>query len=484
MLNLFDYQELCIDQVRAAYADGCKAPLLVMPTGAGKTVCFTYMAQRAQAKGLRVLLLAHRRELIGQISEALKRWGVEHGVIRTNTKPTNHTVQVGMVQTLANRIKLDKVKRYVFDLVIVDEAHHATTASTWGAILAHNAGAKMLGVTATPCRLDGKGLGVEAQGFFDAMVIGPSVEALIEQGRLSRPVVYAPSTALDLSGVKKRSGDYISSQLIAAVDRTHITGDAVAHYRRLCDQQSAIAFTITVDHAGHVIEQFKQAGYQAAVLTGSTPDKERAQMIKDLGNGSLHILASCNVVSEGTDIPSVAAAILLRPTASYSLAMQQIGRALRSHPGKDKAIILDHADNVRRHGLPTDEVEWSLEGMQRKNKYRKGSSLVKTCNGCGALVGLRTLTCADCGYEFHAALDSNNKIKVGDGELVEMTPAMIEELHQRKKKELIAARSRDQLIALGRSRQYRNPAYWADKIIEGREVYRRLCGKQQQAATA
>lgn len=477
MLALFDYQQAAIAEVRGAYAAGFTAPLLVLPTGGGKTVCFTYMALKAQEKGLRVLLVAHRRELVGQISQALRAWGVSHGVIRTDAKPTSHSVQVGMAQTLANRIKLDKAGRYRFDLVIVDEAHHATKNSTWGAVLAHNVGAKILGVSATPCRLDGKGLGVDADGFFDAMVIGPSVSELIERGRLAPPVVYAPAQGLDLSGVKRRGGDFVTGQLAAAVDKSAITGDAVAHYRRYCDRQSAIAFTVTVDHAGHVVEQFKAAGYQAAVLTGSTPDRLRAQMIRDLGNGGLHLLASCNVISEGTDIPAVSAAILLRPTASYALAMQQIGRALRVFPGKEKAIILDHADNVRRHGLPTDEVDWSLDGVRKKKA--KGEPLVKTCFECGALVGVSAKACTACGHVFPVPTNvdvgdlDGDGVAVREGELVEMTPEMMEQVRRRKRNELIKAKSKDELIALGESRHYKNPEFWAGKIIEEREKFQR-----------
>ena len=470
MIALYDYQDTAIDSLRQAYQAGKKAPLLVMPTGAGKTVCFTYMAEQAQAKDKRVLLVAHRKELVNQISAALNAWGVAHGIITAGAKPTRHAVQVGMVQTLANRIKLDKAGRFKFDLVIIDEAHHATQNSTWGAVLAHNSRAKLLGVTATPCRLDGQGLGVEAQGFFDAMVLGPSAANLVERGRLARPVVYAPAQGLDLSAVKRRGGDYVAAQLVAAVDKSSITGDAVAHYQRYCDKQAAIAFTITVAHASHVVEQFKAAGYQAAVLTGSTPDKERAQMLKDLGNGKLQVLASCNVVSEGTDIPSVAAAILLRPTESYALAQQQIGRALRAAPGKDKAIILDHAGNVLRHGLPTDEVEWSLEGMQRKK--HKGGSLVKTCNGCGALVSIRTGQCLECHFVFHTATATERSFVEAEGDLVEMTADRLQQLRMHKRQELIKARTKEQLVALGQERNYKHPAFWADRIIEGRASYR------------
>lgn len=184
-------------------------------------------------------------------------------------------------------------------------------------------------------------------------------------------------------------------------------------------------------------------------------------------------MASCNVVSEGTDIPSVSAAILPRPTASYALAMQQMGRGLRASPGKTTCVVLDHADNVRRHGLPTDEVEWSLAGLQRKKSIR--GSLIKTCNSCGALVALRTAVCADCGYTFHAAAGTDSPDKgfiERDGELVEMTPEMIEQIRRRKRTELIGARTKEQLVELGRGRNYKNPGFWADKIIEGREQYK------------
>jgi superfamily II DNA or RNA helicase len=457
VLELFDYQQDGIDRLRAAYAAGKNAPLLVLPTGGGKTVCFTYMAARAREKGLKVLLLAHRRELVGQISAALKQWDVEHGVISPADKATGCPVQVAMAQTLTRRVKLDKSGRFKFDLVIVDEAHHAVPDSTWGFILAHNAGAKLLGVTATPCRLDGKGLGAASGGFFDHIVVGPSVADLIGRGRLAKPVVYAPDKAVDLSGVKQRGGDYVAAQLVRAVDKSAITGDAVAHYQKYCDRQPAIAFTVTVEHAGHVVEQFKAAGYSAAVLTGSTPDKERARMIRDLGRGDLQVLASCNVVSEGTDIPKVAAAILLRPTASYSLAMQQIGRALRCYPGKDKAIILDHAGNTLRHGLPTDPVEWSLAGLSKRSK----PAPVKRCEACGAVAAAGSKTCRECGYEFPMAECEPMPLAGEPGELVEMTPEKLRELRRRRFREEKRAASVEEVARIGRERGYKHPNGWA-----------------------
>lgn len=462
MLLLRNYQDRAVDGLRKAYAAGARAPLLVLPTGGGKTVCFTYMTMRAHEKGLRVLLLAHRRELVGQISAALKQWGVAHGMISPSAPASNHPVQVAMAQTLARRVKLDKTGRFRFDLVIVDEAHHATRDSTWGAILAHNDGAKILGVSATPVRLDGKGLGVLSGGFFDEIVVGPTVPELIELGFLARPVVFAPESSVDLSGVKKRGGDYVQGQLASRMDQSALTGDAVAHYRRHCDRLPAIAFTVTVEHAAHVVDEFKASGYQAAVLTGSTPDKERAAMIRDLGAGRLHVLASCNVVSEGTDIPTVSAAILLRPTASFALAMQQMGRALRVVPGKDRAIILDHAGNCHRHGLPTEPVEWSLAGMERK----KGNAPLKDCFDCGAVVPLAARTCPECGKEFISegldeGVDQSSLPFSRPGELMELTPEMRARVRRERFMEERRAHSVAELAAIGRARGYQYPEGWA-----------------------
>jgi DNA repair protein RadD len=464
MIALYDYQSAAVDAVRQRYRDGAVAPLLVLPTGGGKTVCFTYMAQRAVERGVSVLIVVHRRELVGQVSEALKQWGVRHGCITPSHKPTCDFVQVAMVQTLARRLKMDRKGLLRFGLVIVDEAHHCVAASAWGDVLRHNAGAKFLGVTATPCRLDGKGLGISSGGFFDALVCGPSVSDLVERGRLAAPVVFAPDQSVDLSGVKKRGGDYVSGALASRMDSATLTGDAVLHYRKHCNGAPAIAFTVTTEHAGHVARDFGAAGFQAAVLTGSTPDRDRARMIRDLGAGRLNVLASCNVVSEGTDIPTVTAAILLRPTASYALAMQQMGRALRTAPGKDRAIILDHAGNCHRHGLPTEYVEWTLDGVQRKT-----ADDLKPCYACQSLVPARASVCPACGHVLRtASADRETNPQetlpmVRSGELAELTPELRAAMRRQRLKEERAARSIEELAAVGRRRGYKYPDGWARK---------------------
>ena len=455
-MELYDYQDDCLAQTHQAYRQGFNAPLLVMPTGAGKTMTFACATQKASIRGKRVLLVAHRRELVGQISEALSRWDVPHGMISPAHPPTTQGVQVAMAQTLARRIPLDRDGRFRFDLVIVDEAHHATQDSTWGAILKHNAGAKFLGVTATPCRLDGKGLGVQAGGFFDFMVIGPTVEDLIARGRLAPPVVYAPEFGADLSGVKKRGGDYDSKGLAAAMENAKLTGNVVAHYRQLCAGAPSIAFTVDTKHAAMVADEFKAAGYAAAVLTGSTQDKERAAMIKDLGAGRLNVLASCNVISEGTDIPMVMAAILLRPTMSFALAMQQMGRALRAFPGKDKAIILDHAGNTHKHGLPTEQVEWSLDGV-----IRKGGGKVRTCFGCGGLLGVAVRVCPACGKDVGGKGTESPKTEqedafllVKEGKLIELTPELRREMQNWRRTQQQKAKSLEDFMKIGERMGY------------------------------
>lgn len=462
-VQLRDYQSQVIAAIRAAYRTGAKAPLLVMPTGAGKTICFSYIAYQAAAKGSRILLLAHRRELVLQISKALNLWGIGHGLIMSERTETGQPVQVASIPTLARRLYPGK---YRFDLVVIDECHHAVTGSNLGAILEALPDAKLLGVTATPCRLDGRGLGKSAAGFFDTLVEGPSVLDLIEAGYLARPVVYAPPAGqdVDLRGIQVTGGDYNLGQLAAAMDKTPLIGDAVTHYRRHCPGAPALAFCVTVAHAEHVAAEFRQAGYRAAVLEGETPDGVRDRLIRDLGRGELNVLASCNVVSEGTDIPIVAAAILLRPTASYALAMQQMGRVLRTHPGKERALILDHAGNTRRHGLPTEPGRWSLESKPRRGKDRTGD-LTKDCPDCGALLTLAARICPDCGCSFEWARAEVAPPPTCAGELEEIDAVAVA---RERRREVARAETLEDLQAIGRARGYK--AGWAYHVWRERQM--------------
>lgn len=395
-------------------------------------------------------ILVHRQELQLQASRSLSAMGVAHGLIAPGHNRTTHPVQVASVQTLIRRRERPR-----FDLIIIDEAHHAV-AGTWRKILDLYPAAKVLGVTATPCRTDGAGL----DDVFDHMVVGPSTASLIDMGFLVRPVVYAPPTAVDLSGVRKRGGDYDQRDVAERMDKPAITGDAVGHYRRLAPGKPAIAFCASVAHAQHVAEQFRQAGFIARSIDGSMADTDRKQAIADLGNGRLHVLTSCDIVSEGTDIPVVEAAILLRPTTSLSLYLQQVGRALRPAPGKDRALILDHVGNCLRHGLPDDPRDWTLQGVERTtSNARDDVPPVKQCERCYA-VFKPSPVCPACG---HVHQVKAREIQQVEGELQEVDPEVI---RRQQRAEVGRARTLADLQEIARQRGY--SMGWAYNVFRAR----------------
>jgi DNA repair protein RadD len=451
-IDLRDYQGTAVGAVRSSYARGCRAVLLTAPTGSGKTVMFSYIAQSAVAKGGRVLILAHRQELIRQTSETLEAFGVAHGLIAPGRPETDHAVQVASVQTIVRR--LDRLD-WQPTLIVVDEAHHATPTTGHGRVLAHFDQARVLGVTATPQRLDGQGLGVVAGGFFDDLVLGPTVQELVDARYLSRPVVYAPPGAPDLSGLRSIGGDFSQGELAAAMDRPAITGNSVEHYRKHCPGQPAICFCASVAHAEHVADAFKLAGYQATSIDGNMNDATRAERIADLGNGALQVLTSCEIVSEGTDIPVVAAAILLRPTQSLGLYLQQVGRALRPFPGKTHATILDHVGSCHRHGLPDDDRVWTLEGRKRRKTDPDPDLAIRQCPSCYT-VHKPAPSCPSCGHVYPV---KSRILEQVDGELAEIQSTAA-------KQEQKAAKSLEDLRRIAAARGYK-PS-WADHVHKAR----------------
>lgn len=368
-VRLRDYQEDLIAGIRGAFAARKRRVLAVSPTGSGKTITFAYLTQATAARGNTVYIVAHRQEIVDQISGALDIMGVRHGRIQPGHTHTSDPVQVAMIQTLARR--LDRVPQPKF--LIVDEAHHGV-AGTWATVTAAWPDSYILGVTATPERLDGRGLGAA----FDDMILGPSVRSLIERGFLARYRYLAPPVELDLSHVRQRSGDYAVDELAAAVDKAVITGSAVGHYRQHLDGRPAIAFCVTVEHAEHVAAEFQAAGYRAASVDGAMKRGDRRDRIAAIGDGRLHVLTSCELISEGVDVPVVAGAILLRPTKSLGLFLQQVGRALRPKPDGSDAVILDHVGNFSRHGLPDADRVWSLDARKR----RPGTAGATQCEVC------------------------------------------------------------------------------------------------------
>lgn len=458
MISLYPYQQQMVEAIRAAYRQKFRAPLLVSPTGSGKTVLFSFMSKAHAEKNGRVLILVHRQELIEQVSETLNRFAVGHSLFQARLRYAPHRVQVGSVFTVHRRLAKMEWKP---TLIIVDEAHHAAASTTWGKVLAEFPDAHKLGVTATPIRLSGEGL----DDSFDTLIQGPTTQQLIDDGYLSRFRVFCPSTP-DLSAVHKRVGDYVTKDLEVAVDRASLTGDAVDHYMRLAKDRQAVAFCVSVQHAKHVADQFMSAGIPAQSIDGRMPDDWRRGAVRDFREGRLKILTSCDLISEGFDVPAIQCGISLRPTMSLGLWLQQFGRCLRVSPGKSDTVFLDHAGNALRHGLPTDDRQWSLAGTREKRNAERIPS-VRICKKCFAANKSTASTCAQCGKAFDA---KPREVSKKEGELEELTPEMMAARAERVKQG--RTQSLEALIELGKMRGYKSPEKWAQHVYHARNLKR------------
>ena len=458
--TLRPYQEALVDHLRIAYRAGNRAPLLQLATGGGKTVIFAEAARGAWSRGRRVLVLAHRVELVRQAAVKLRAAGVPAvPLIAGGIVPADAQVIVASVQTAAGR--LEQLGRV--DFIIADEAHHAT-AKTWRAVLEAFPDAKLLGVTATPARLDGKGLGVHAGGIFDALIEGPPVAELTALGFLSAARYFVPERRMDLTGIKKTGGDYSAGALKKAMadpENGRIVGDCIDAYRRHADHQPAIAFCVTVAHGEAVAEQFRAAGYKAACVHGGLPANERDAMIAGLNTGATEVLCSCELISEGLDVPAVSAVILLRPTASLGLHLQQVGRGLRPAPDKSYLTVLDHVGNCLEHGRADDPRTWTLDAGAVRTRA-KGDAAVRRCEACGAANAPAARVCEACGAEFPAP--EARDFTAAPGKLIELSRERIQFLatqpHYRLRDMML---SEPEIRAIARERGYRRG--WATHFL-------------------
>src|SRR5215468_7715156 len=392
---------------------GDRSILLVAPTGSGKTVIASAIIAGSDR---RVLVVAHRREIVNQTSEKLTARGVHHGIIQAGDEKKLRpiaAVQVASIQTLhARAFRSSTMQMPLVDLIIIDEAHHAC-AMTYKKLIEAYPNAIILGLTATPCRGDGRGLG----GIFKIMIECPQVPDLIEQGYLVRARVYAPVDP-DLRGVRTQAGDYVESQLAERMDRDKLVGDIVTHWFKYGEHRRTVAFACSVGHSIHIRDEFIKAGVRAEHLDGSTPKDEREAILVRLASGETEVVTNCMVLTEGFDCPDIGCIILARPTKQMGLFRQMIGRGLRPAEGKTDVVILDHGGAVFRHGLPEDRVEWTLDPDLRatapehaKRQSRPESKLIE-CSQCSTLrVGGKP--CPNCGFlprrpaEYMAHLEGN-----------------------------------------------------------------------------
>ena len=434
-LLLRDYQHELKEGLYREWRNGARNVLGVLPCGGGKTAVFSNIIAEHDCASVAI---AHRSELVSQMSVALARNGVRHRVIGPGSLVRNvvqcHIMTMGRsyydagarcavasVQTLTSRDDNDQWHRNV-GLWVTDEVHHLLADNMWGTAVGMFPNARGLGVTATPMRADGKGLGRHAEGLIDSMVVGPGMRSLIDAGYLSDYRIFAPATAIDLSAVPvTASGDFSPEPLRAAMHRSRIVGDVVAHYLRLTPGKLGITFAVDIESAVELSEAYRAAGVPAEVLTGKTPANIRYKLLGMFARGEIKQLCTVDIISEGFDLPSVEVCSMGRPTQSYGLYVQQFGRAIRPLDGKTHAYILDHVSNVLRHGLPDSPRDWTLDRRQRRASNATETTVpIRICPACtGAYERVRT-SCPYCNHVPEPA--GRGTPEQVDGDLAEMTP--------------------------------------------------------------
>ena len=436
------YQEAVDAQIIAAWAAGARNVCAVMPTGAGKTV---NMARRFDQHRGAAIGIAHRKELVGQMSIALARWGVRHRIIaprdvcgyiatqhmdlfnRSYYDP-NASVGVAGVDTLIRKPPTDPWFRQI-TLWQTDETHHLLRANKWGAAVELFPNALGIGWTATPGRADGYGLGRHADGVMDAMVNGPTMGDLIAGGYLTPFRLICPPSDIDYSDVPVgASGDYSQVKLRAAVHKSRIMGDIVQTYLRMAPGLRGVTFAVDVEHATEIAAAYRTAGVRAEMVTADTPGPLRDNILRKFRNGELDQLVNVDLFGEGFDLPAIAVVSMGRPTASFPLYAQQFGRALRPMEGKTHGIILDHADNTRRHGGPPSKPRlWSLDRRERRGPHLPLDGVpMRTCTVCTAPYERIYELCPYCGAG-RPDYAGRSLIEV-DGDLIELDPATMRAL--------------------------------------------------------
>ena len=429
------YQQALIDDVMSFWARGGRNCLGVLPTGGGKTFVFSRIASLV---GMAVCAIAHRGELVTQISAALAREGVRHRIVgpaalarqctaahldelkRDFVEPNARIVVAGvdtLIKTSPSEAWLQQI-----GLWIQDEAHHVLQDNKWGKAAKLFPNARGLGVTATPIRADGKGLGKHADGLFEEMFVGPTMRELIDQGYLTDYKIYAPPNDLDLSSVAiSAGGDFNHDQVAAARKKSRITGDVVQHYLRLARGKRGVTFDTDVESATKTAQAFREAGVPAEVVHGGTPAAIRADVLRRFARGEILQLVNVDLFGEGFDLPAIEVVSFARPTMSFALFAQQFGRALRILAGKSWAIIIDHVGNTLRHGLPDAARVWSLDRRERRGSSRPNDiiptrvCLNVACNGVYERVHP---SCPYCGHTPVPAGRSSPELV--DGDLTEL----------------------------------------------------------------
>jgi DNA repair protein RadD len=402
MTTLRPYQIDVVARVEAMLGTTAR-PLVVAPTGSGKTIIAAELINRIVARAGRVLVIAHRREIIRQTAEKLIAAGVTPGIVLAgfeNELRPYANVQVAGIQTLhARAVRSNRMPMPAATLVVIDEAHHAR-AKTYQSVIDQYPDALIIGLTATPVRGDGRGLG----NIFNQMIEAPQIPDLIGLGHLVGTKVFAPVDKKNIAkGIRTAKGDYVVSALSARMNTDQLVGDVVSDWLKHGERRKTVAFACDVAHSVHIRDELERAGVRAEHLDGSTPKPERDAILARLKSGATEVVTNCQVLTEGWDMPEVSCCILARPTRQMGLFRQMVGRVLRPAEGKTDAIILDHAGAVYRHGLPEDRIEWPLKTDKRAENptqaKRDRGELAKLaeCPQCHVVMAAPP-PCVHCGW--------------------------------------------------------------------------------------
>lgn len=422
MLTLRPDQEAVYGNVRRAISEH-QSVLVQCPTGWGKTALATVIAKGASDKRKRAIFTVHRRDLVRQTALTFDKVGLQYGYVASGLRPNPFAaVQIATIGTLGNRLG-----QWPADLLVVDEGHLAA-APTWRKIIDHykGEGARILVLSATPTRLDGKPLA----GIADTMVCGPSVRSLMDAGLLSGYKAYAPARP-NLDGLHVRAGEYVTAELEERFDKPTVIGDAIGAYRKFAYGKRTIAFAFSRQHGRNLCSSYIAAGIPAAYIDGETSDDDRKARIASFADGEAKVLVGVNLFCEGFDLSAqvgrevpIEAGAFLRPTKSLALAMQMVGRCLRR---KDSpAILMDHVGLFAEHGLPDDDREWSLEGGVKAKRPGEATIPLCVCTSCMGCFR-PAMACPHCG----AIREVNGrKVDIREGELAEVEIERVREHHE------------------------------------------------------
>lgn len=462
-ITLYDDQARLKQDIRQSMRRN-KAVLAVAQTGFGKTLTAASMMADAAAKGNTSWFMVPRRELLRQTMNSLYDSGIEFGVIASGHRP-NPFARIQLVTSGTVASRLDRLQAP--NILIQDEAHFCGAQIDRVLDWARDKGAWRVGLTATPIRLDGKGL----DRHYEDMVEGPSLAELIKAGRLSDFRYFAPYVP-DLTGVRSSNGELNQKQLDEKMqaDRVRV-GSAVDHYKRLAMGKKNICFNTSIRDAEETAEAFRDAGVPTAAVYGKLGDDEIKRRVRALARGELLCLTSVEILTFGFDLATAAgmdvtveSMSLMRPTASRALAGQIWGRGLRKK--REPCIINDHAGVSAMHGMPDQEQRWSLEGRDKKTGEGVEKLIaVKQCPVC-FFVMRPTPACVSCGHVFEV---KSRVLETVEGELVEVTREQLQGIQKDERKVQGQAKTLPELMELGRRKGVKNPAFWARKIMEGRK---------------